>query len=497
MSRETAFDRRTSGVLLHVTSLPGPHGSGDLSAEAFRFVDQLAAAGQTWWQMLPINPPGAGNSPYSSSSIHAGAPLLIDLHGLIKLGLLKRSELAAVPRFNPGVVDFPKTQLFRERHLRQAHARFLGRSDADRAAYETFRLAHADWLEDETLFSALKQYCGGLPWYRWPAALRDRRPKALAEMRERLADEIDYHRFIQFLFDQQWAALHTYANSKHVKLIGDVPIFVSHDSVPVWRQPKLWQLDSNYFSKAVSGAPPDYFSAEGQRWGHPQYAWPRHEQENFAWWIDRFATMLRFFDAVRIDHFLGFARLWSIPAEKPAKQGKWVNVPGRSLLALLRETFGHLPVIAEDLGELTPAAAALRDDFGLPGMRVLQFGFGETPGGDYHRPHAWPVDSVAYTGTHDNDTIAGFIKASSPAARARLSSYTGGATNWSAVRAVMASRSNTAIFPLQDLLNSPDRMNYPGEAEGNWAWRYKREDLTPAIVKQFAELTKTFDRISS
>ena len=486
---------------MHVTSLPGRHGSGDLGPEALRFVDFLADAGQTWWQMLPVGPPGdpPGNSPYSSTSSAAGSPYLVSIDGLVEMGLLHRKDAEAPGGVRDDRVEFEAVRRYRDERLRRAFGRFASAPGATRNAYDRFRKQQADWLDDFALFSALRERYGRKPWWQWEPGLRRRNPAALKAAAGELAGEVDFHRFVQFLFDRQWATLREYAKSRGVGLIGDIPIFVGHDSVDVWVNPRLFRLDATGQSQSVSGCPPDAFSADGQRWGHPQYDWAAHARTGFAWWVDRFAQQFRLFDAVRIDHFLGFARVWSIPASSPtAKGGKWVKTPGDELFKALRKALGDRPIIAEDLGALTPEAAALRDRFGFPGMRVLQFGFGDAD--PYHRPHGFVRNAVAYTGTHDNDTTAGWFRRLRPASRRRVLSYVGrdgSDLHTELIRAVMASVANTAIFPVQDVLglDGRARMNTPGKARNNWGWRVRPKALTPEVGAELRKMAEAYDRL--
>jgi 4-alpha-glucanotransferase len=494
------FRRRSSGLLLHVTSLPGRHGSGDLGAEALRFVDFCADAGQTWWQMLPVGPPGAPpwNSPYSSHSSAAGSPFLVSLDVLARDGLLTPRELRRPAGADDARVSFESVNAFREERLRVAHERFCDPAFSRRNRrllrdYLLFQGENRAWLEDFALFCALKERSGGAPWSQWDARVRRREPEALERARHGIGNRLDYHRFVQFLFDRQWQALRAHARHRGVGLIGDVPIYVIHDSVDVWCDPELFTLDRTGRPTRVSGVPPDAFSADGQRWGHPQYDWAAHRRQKFRWWVARFERTFRLFDAVRIDHFLGFNRVWSIPAASPtARWGRWVRSPGRELFETLRRHLGERPIIAEDLGVLTPQAAALRDHFGFPGMRVFHFGFGG--GDDYHRPHAYPHASVAYTGTHDNDTTVGwFDTLGPPSSRRDVLAYTGGtprAIHRDAIRAVMVSAANTVIFPVQDLLglDGRARMNTPGTAGGNWGWRVPAGALTRALATELRRL---------
>ena len=500
-----AFDRRASGLLLHVTSLPGPYGSGDLSIEAAKFIDFCAAAGQTLWQMLPVGPPGGppGNSPYSSYSSAAGSPYLVSLDELAgSYGLMSRRELRPPAGADDRKVNFEAAHAFRDRALRTAYGRFRQGNGPRQlsGAFARFARKERGWLDDFALFCALKRRFDGAPWDRWDGGLRAREPETLARAAAELADELNFHRFVQFLFDRQWRAVRDLASRAGVALVGDIPIFVIHDSADVWCDRGLFALDARGRPTHVSGVPPDAFSDDGQRWGHPQYDWPAHRRQGFRWWVNRFERTFRLFDAVRIDHFLGFSRVWSIPARSPtARRGQWVPSPGHVLFATLRRAIGDRAVIAEDLGVLTPQAAALRDAFGFPGMRVMQFGFGGGGGDPYHRPHAYPPRSVAYTGTHDSDTVVGWFKRLSGPDRRNAADYAGdggGAFHWSAIRSLMNSAAGTVVFPVQDVLGLDNRarMNTPGVAEGNWGWRLPPGALTPAHAKKLRRLAELSGR---
>ena len=496
------FQRRSSGLLMHITSLPGPHGSGDLGPNARRFVDFLAAAGQTWWQMLPISPPGRapGFSPYDSASAFAGSPWLISFHGLNQTGLLAKADLRPVPGLSSRQVNFPVVLQFREARLRHAFENFRCRRGERSRSFREFCDANADWLEDFALFAALRRDSAGKPWLEWESSVRRRQPNALRAARERLAHEIAGHRFVQFEFDRQWRALRDYAHRRGIGLIGDLPIFVAHDSADVWSHPELFQLDGHGRARRVSGYPPDRFNREGQLWGHSQYEWARHEQTGFAWWVRRFQRIFELFDAVRIDHFLGFTRTWSIPARAAsARSGRWVKSPGFKLLGAVQRKLGPHPTIAEDLGHVTPEDVRLRDSYGLAPMRILQFGFGGEPDSSEHLPHHCPQLCAAYTGTHDNNTTVGWFRRLRPGMRRRMLTYTGGSAatpHLGAMRALMASPANAVIFPMQDVLGLDDRgrMNVPGTLEGNWGWRLPPMKLDPAArrLRQFAE---SFGRI--
>jgi 4-alpha-glucanotransferase len=473
------FHRRASGILMHVTSLPGPHGGGDLGAEAHRFIDFLAEAGQTWWQMLPVGPPGRAPafSPYDSASAFAGSPWLVSLDVLGQDGLLAKRELKPRPELSARHVNFPATLRFREERLRRAFANFQRRRGARAHCFRKFCDANSDWLEDFALFMAMRRDSGGKPWTQWESGVRQRQPSALRAARKRLANEIAGHRFVQFQFDRQWRALRDHAHRRGIGLIGDLPIFVGHDSADVWSHRGLFQLDRRGEPRRTSGYPPDRFNRNGQHWGHPQYEWPAHEETGFAWWVRRFERMFELFDAVRIDHFLGFTRTWSIstPA-KNARSGRWVKSPGVGLFAAVERKLGRRPMIAEDLGHVTPADIRLRDSFGLAPMRIFQFGFGTEADSADHLPHNYARLGTAYTGNHDNDTTVGWFRHLRSAQQRRVLAYTGAANaapHAGAIHALMASPANAVIFPMQDVLglDSRARMNTPGTVEGNWGWR--------------------------
>jgi 4-alpha-glucanotransferase len=488
------FDRRSCGLLLHPTSLPGAFGSGDIGPEAHKFVDFIAAAGQRWWQMLPVGPPGDGNSPYSAQSAFAGSALLISLDALVDNGLLERGELKPL-RFKKHRVEYDRVGPFRQRLLLMAYARFLGAGGTDLKAFKAFVVDNAFWLDDYALFGTLKLAFKGRPWARWPRQYRRRDPKAIARAKETLGFAIGFEHFIQFEFDRQWRALRARCAKNGIGLIGDIPIFVAYDSAEVWANPRLFLLDRDLRPTVVSGCPPDFFSANGQRWGHPHYNWAVHRKDGYHWWIERFRFTLKWFDAVRIDHFLGFHRVWHVPARsKTAKGGRYVPGPGAPFFDTLRNKLGDVPIIAEDLGAVVPEALAVRDRFNFPGMRVLQFGFGD--GGQYHLPHNYPRRAVVYTGTHDNDTTGGWLRSIPARERTRVAQYAGDAHVWPLIRLAMSSVADTAIFPVQDLLElgREARMNLPGVADGNWAWRLPAGKLTPALAKRLRAMGKLCER---
>jgi 4-alpha-glucanotransferase len=496
-----AFRSRSSGLLLHLTSLPGRHGSGDLSETAFEFVNFLSSAGQSWWQMLPVGPPQPppGDSPYSSSSAVAGSPYLVSLEKLWQAGWLNRQQIMPDPRFDAGRVRFRLIRAYRDRRLRWAWERFKSSPLPRRREFSDFCEEHRSWLEDFALFCALKERFRQAPWTNWPEELRRRRPAELAEARRTFLPEIDYHGWVQFQFHQQWGALRDYAHRRRVGLIGDVPVCVSHDSADVWAQPELFKLNSVGRPTVFSGYPPDSYSSRGQVWGHPLYHWPAHQTTRFRWWISRFREAYRAFDAVRIDHFLGFTRLWSIPAgARTARHGRWLRTPGRDLLSAVRTSLGDRPMIAEDLGRVTPGDIALRDDFGIPAMRILQWGLDR--GDPSHAPHRFTEHTVAYSGTHDTNTTLGWFRSLKPRARKTVLGYLGGdgrQIHLDAIRAAMNSVANTVIVPVQDLLglDGDARMNRPGTGTGNWWWRLPPRQLTPALARTLRSLTELSDRL--
>jgi 4-alpha-glucanotransferase len=502
--------RRGAGLLLHVTSLPGPYGIGDLGPVARAWIDALTRARQTLWQMLPLAPPGDGNSPYQAFSAFAGNPLLISPDELVRDGLLRRDDVSA--RLPSGPVDYDRVAALKARLLALAWDRFGGGAGrALLAPFERFRRTQAGWLDDFALFMALREAHGGAGWSEWSPDLVRRDPAALRTARRALADAVDRHRFVQFLFFRQLAAVRAHARRRGVRLVGDLPIFVSLDSSDVWSHPHLFQLDRRRRPTAVAGVPPDMFSKTGQRWGNPLYDWAAMRREGYAWWADRLRAALAQADLVRIDHFRGFEAYWRVPASSPtAQRGRWVKGPGEELFHALRASVGGLPVIAEDLGVITPPVEALRDALGLPGMRVLQFAFGGDDADNPHLPHNHVPNSVAYTGTHDNDTTPGWYASLRARDRARVHRYLGdGAANspksratdigWSLIRSAWGSVASLAVAPFQDVLglDSSARMNTPGTAGGNWRWRVTGRITDGAWIDRLADLTTLYGRSSA
>lgn len=495
---------RAAGILLHPTSLPSAFGAGDLGPSAYRFADDLHRTGLRWWQMLPITPPGPAPeySPYSSFSAFAGSPWLISPEILYRDGLLSKRELTAARRPTGGRIDFPSFRLERTTLLRKAFDRAETLGPKLRDQIQRFARSNSSWLDDYSLFAALKESQHDKCWERWPADLRLRKPSALAAARQTLAGAIAFQQFVQWLFDRQWTALKKYCNDLGIGLIGDIPIFVSHDSADVWARKDLFLLDRRGNPIARSGYPPDPFTPRGQVWGHPHYRWSAHIAEGFNWWIARFRQLLGQFDAARVDHFLGFHRVWAVPAgAKTAVRGKWLAVPGDQLFAAIRKRLGNVPIIAEDLGNQTPQALVLRDKYKFPGMRLLQFAFGD---GDYHIPHGYPKASVAYTGTHDNQTLIGWLaslKTSPNGELTRALTYVGASKiepHWNFIRALFASPAQTVIVPVQDVLGlgAEHRMNIPGVLQGNWGWRMSGP-MPQSVLRHLREISDATRRLST
>jgi len=469
------FERRRAGVLLHPTSLPGSMGNGELGPEAYHFVDFLVDCRVSLWQMLPLGPTHSDNSPYQCLSVHAGNPRLISLRRLVDAGWLDDADLD--PRHD--------LDIQRKVRLVAAHNGFLRQAgDELHTALKAFTTRHAGWLDNYALYQALRDDFDGRAWFDWPEALRDREPDALAEARKRLAGAIDQVRFEQFLFFQQWLQLRRYANDRGVLLFGDIPIFVAYDSAEVWANREWFELDEHGGLKVVAGVPPDYFSETGQRWGNPHYNWRALARDGYRWWLERIRTQLELFDLMRIDHFRGFEAYWEIDAASDtAVDGRWVAGPGADFFEAVRKAFGSLPLVAEDLGVITPEVTALRKQFGLPGMKILQFAFDGSPENPY-LPHNHEPLSVVYTGTHDNNTTLGWYQELPESQRHFFHHYHGATVDpmpWLLVRTALASVSRLAVLPMQDVLglDAAHRMNIPGVAEGNWQWRFEWEQLLP------------------
>lgn len=504
---------RCSGILCHVTSLPGRCGVGDLGDGAYRFVDWLEQAGQTLWQVLPLGPPGFGESPYQCYSAFAGNPLLISPQKLAEEGWLAHKEVEEAPEFSTTKVDFDKVRPYREMLLNKAYEKFrkiaTPQQKNDLAA---FRKEAAWWLDDYALFAALKQANEGKAWHQWDKDLVQRKPAAIKAVTKALEIGIEREAFIQYQFHWQWRALKTYARMRGVRLMGDVPIFVAHDSADVWAHQDLFYLDAQGEPLVIAGVPPDYFSETGQRWGNPLYRWDVLKKQKYRWWVDRLRHALTQMEMIRLDHFRGFEAYWEIPGKAPtAAGGRWVPGPGETFFKALLKEMGDLPLVAEDLGLITPGVEALREQFNFPGMRILQFAFGEDPKGMDYRPHNYVHNSVVYTGTHDNDTTVGWFRSEAGVGTTRTAAQVaaeqkfvlryvgtdGSEIHWDMIRLALSSVADTAIIPMQDVLGlgSEGRMNLPGSAIGNWSWRFHGKDLTAASAAKLANWAELYDRI--
>lgn len=492
--------QRSAGVLLHITSLPGPHGIGDFGPDAYRFVDWLVSAGQRIWQLLPTTPIGPGDSPYQSVSAFAGSPLMVALEPLVAAGWLAPPQLPE-GGFDAGRVDFCRVVPWRLTQLRCAAAGFRLKASADqRADFAAWCAQQADWLDDYVLFMALETAHGGQPWWQWDADLRRREPAALQQARLQQADEIHFWQFVQWCFERQWSAIKAYANARDVAIMGDLPIFIAHHSADCWARPDLYQLDANFQPTVVAGVPPDDLGPLGQRWGNPLYRWERMAEEDFAWWTARVRRALTQADVFRIDHFRGFAGYWEIPASCPtAVQGRWVPAPGKALFAAIERALGKVPIIAEDLGLITPDVIALRDGCGFPGMKILQFGF-SSDGAHEFLPHNYGRDCVVYTGTHDNDTARGWWNSATDRERKYAGSYLAADAHdihWAMIRAACNSVAQRAVFPLQDVLGleGSHRMNSPGTLGGsNWVWRFDWDMLGSEAGRALGVITAASGR---
>lgn len=489
---------RKSGILMHISSLPGPYGIGSLGKSAYEFVDFLAQAGQSYWQLLPLCPTGYGDSPYQSFSTFAGNPYLIDLDSLIAEGLLKKEEVEAICW---GVaqcrVDYKSLYLNRGKLFSLACSRFV-----PDASFDAFIRENAWWLEDYALFMALKETLRGKPWQEWSPDLMMRDARTLEKVRQELSQQIRCHQFMQYLFFRQWDALHSYAGEKGIRVIGDVPIYVPLDSADVWANQNLFQLDSNRRPTALAGCPPDSFSADGQLWGNPLYDWEKMKQNGYGWWLLRLGSAARMYDVIRFDHFRGFESYWSIPAEEDtAINGVWVKGPGEDFIRAVQKAFPDTEFIAEDLGFVTPQVRQLQEFSGYPGMKVIQFAFDSREAGDYS-PHNYPVNSVCYSGTHDNPTMLQWFSEANPADVRRAERYFGLNREegyvWGMLRGCMQSVSKLCVVQMQDYLelDGAARMNVPGTLSAdNWSWRAKPGYLTKDLVKRIYDMTKRYGRV--
>ena len=504
---------RASGVLLHPTSLPGPYGIGDLGRAAHEFVEVLARAGQRLWQVLPLGPTGYGDSPYQCFSAFAGNPLLISLDLLVDQGLLAESDVRGAYRFDEGTIDFPTVIAHRLALWPRALERFATAPASLRDRFEGFCTAQAGWLDDFALFMAVKARHQYLAWTMWEPDIARREPAAVARWSVECAQEIQLNKLTQFLFFEQWQGVRDACHSRSIDIMGDLPIFVAHDSADVWARREWFQLEPDGRPTVVAGVPPDYFSASGQLWGNPHYRWDALARTGYAWWVERFRALLDLVDRVRIDHFRGFEASWEVPyGATTAVRGVWAKGPGAALFEAVRLGLQteRLPFVAENLGVITPAVEALRERFGLPGMAILQFAFGTDPQAPDFKPHNFPRNRVVYTGTHDNDTTLGWwtgdvghstrssldLVNERELAR-RYLPITGSEVHWDFIRAALASVADTAIVPVQDLLGlgSEARMNEPGTIGGNWRWRMLPGQLSDDIAGRLALLAETYDRV--
>lgn len=493
---------RRSGVLLHPTSLPGPHGIGELGPEAFRFVDWLAEGGQALWQVMPLGPTGYGDSPYQCLSAFAANPMLISMDLLVEHGLLEEDELEPLGKLAGAEVDFGGLIPAKEELLKLAFHRFqLRPEDEWRDEFEDFKQRFGGWLHDYALFKSLKEFHGGKVWSDWPRDIRDREPDAIERAHEELGDRVELQRWLQFVTFRQWWEVRHYAATKGIVIMGDLPLFVAYDSADVWCNRDLFHLDEEGHATVVAGVPPDYFSETGQRWGNPLYNWEAHRAQGYGWWEARFRTTFDLVDWVRIDHFRGLEAYWEIPAsEETAVNGRWVKAPGAELLGTLLGRIGDMKVVAEDLGVITDEVVALRKQFNFPGMRVLQFAWGSGPHNEF-LPHNYEVDSVVYTGTHDNNTTVGWSKQEmTKAMRAHIREYVGHDPKPVAdelIRLAQASTAAVAVIPMQDWLGlgAEARMNTPGQPRGNWTWRLQSEQLTGELSERMLELATRYGRV--
>jgi 4-alpha-glucanotransferase len=492
--------KRSSGVLLHPTSFPGPDGIGDLGPEAFKWIDFLSESHCHLWQILPLGPTGYGDSPYQCFSAFAGNPYLISPALLMDSDLLTRVDLADRPQFKAESVDFGPVIEWKLKLLDRAFEHFKSSAAAPiRKEYAAFCKKNQQWLDDFALFMSIKEDQGGVSWDNWPVELRSRKAEALKKFAKEHTDAIEKHKLRQFLFYQQWDNVRAYAHEKEIQIIGDIPIFIAYDSADAWSHPELFYLNETGKPTVVAGVPPDYFSPTGQLWGNPLYRWEEHKKQNFSWWVERFRSVLKTVDIVRLDHFRGFAGYWEIPFGMPtAEVGRWVKGPGQDFFDAIKQQLGDLPIIAEDLGAITPDVVQLRDENALPGMKIFQFSFSSTPE-DPFLPHNYPRNCVAYTGTHDNDTSLGWYESAPEAEKDLCRRYlarSGQDISWDLIRGVWSSVAMFSLCPLQDLLSldTRARMNYPGRPSGNWGWRYRPDQINAALAERLKDLNFLYSR---
>ncbi len=495
---------RSAGMLLHPISLPGRFGIGDLGPNAYKFIEFLEAAGQTLWQVFPLGPTGYGDSPYQCFSAFAGNPLLVSPELLASEGLLAESELQHHPHFDPHQIDYGRVIDYKQKLLKSAFENFKKNFNPEDKEWKKFESDHKVWLEDFALFMAAKAYHGGNLWTTWDKEIALRKKSALPKWKETLADDIFYQKFVQFQFFRQWKALKTFANSKNIKVIGDLPIFIAYDSADLWANKKLFSVDDEGNLQTVAGVPPDYFSPTGQLWGNPLYRWDEMEKDDFKWWRSRISALLELVDIIRIDHFRGFEAYWEIPGGAPtAEKGKWVKAPGKKFFSKVKEYLGEVPIIAEDLGVITKGVVELREKFNFPGIKILQFAFGSQMERKF-LPHNFPSNCCVHTGSHDNDTTRGYFEKAKYEHNDIYSSvqkylnYYGENLTFELIRAAYRSVANLVVIPMQDVLNlgSEARMNFPGRLGGNWGWRFTWEQTNHHLAHTYKDLCDTFERPS-
>ncbi len=492
---------RASGILLHPTSLPGPDGIGDLGPEAYRWIDFLARTGTQFWQVLPLGPTGYGDSPYQCFSAFAGNPYIISAARLLDQGLLTKSDLVDRPDFPVEKVDYGPVIEWKIKLLKRSYKQFRSiKQKKYLEAFSSFKESQKEWLEPFATFMAIKAEHGYASWSEWPESLRKRDPEILQNFVAKHQEDIEFQNYLQFIFNEQWQSLRSYAKKKGIRIIGDIPIFVAYDSADVWANKDLFYLDREGLPTIVAGVPPDYFSKTGQLWGNPLYKWDVHKKNNYQWWLKRMASVLNQVDIIRLDHFRGFEAYWEIPfGNETAEEGRWVNGPGHDFLSAIKTQLGELPVIAEDLGVITTKVRQMRDDFNLPGMKILQFAFASDPDDDF-LPHNYPFNCVAYTGTHDNDTSLGWYTTAPEREKdfcRRYLARSGNDISWSMIRTLWRSTAGWVLAPMQDFLSLGNwaRMNYPGTASGNWDWRMHPDAINESLVNRLHETNYLYGRL--
>ncbi|MBU1099320.1 MAG: 4-alpha-glucanotransferase [Bacteroidetes bacterium] len=494
--------KRSAGVLLHPTSLPGSHGIGELGKEAFNFIDFLAAAGQTIWQVLPMGPTGYGDSPYQCFSAFAGNPLLINLDELKSDGLLSEEDLNEFPDYDPHKIDFGSVINIKFILLWKAYETYLNNGKSFSDECKTFCKENSHWLDDYALFMACKNHHQGVVWTEWSKDIAFREDGAVDIWTNKLSKEIQFQKFLQYKFFTQWTKIKEYANQHNIKIIGDIPIFIAYDSADLWSNRDQFTVDKNGKLETIAGVPPDYFSPTGQLWGNPLYRWDKMEEDNFSWWKKRLEQMLKLVDYIRIDHFRGMQAFYEIPGgSETAQHGRWMLAPGRKMFQAIKDALGELPILAEDLGIITKEVRNLRDEFGFPGMRIMQFAFG-SGGEKKFLPHNYDKNTVVYTGSHDNDTTRSFFEKESELGSdvflhaQEYLNYYGDDICFQLIKAAQASVANIVIIPMQDMLNlgSDARMNFPGVQNGNWQWRFTWDQVNNKLANQYKEMSELYER---